>query len=81
MYALELYMLYQKDKDLALHYIKQIIMMRGNSEKQYYYNIKRLGIIPNEHLQEFQENLKRKLIKHNVGITQIDLSKKIKSGK
>ncbi len=58
--AIELYMLYQQDKQAALDMLRRIISMRKMSDKQYYNNIGKLGIIPNASLNEFIDKLKEK---------------------
>ena len=61
--AIELYQLYQKDKEKALDIFKQIILLDYNSMEENYNAILNLGIIPNEHLEEYQDALNKSLIK------------------
>lgn len=57
--AIELYELYQIDKDKCLDIVKKIILLEGKSNKTYFDEIKRLGINPNQNSYEYI----RKLIK------------------
>ena len=63
MYAIELYMLYKEDKDKALDTLKRIILLDNMSEEEYYSNIKKLGIIPNFSLRNFDRDLEEESIK------------------
>lgn len=63
MIAIELYMLYKEDKDKALDILKRIILLDEMSEEEYYCNIKKLGIIPNFSLRNFERNLQQESIK------------------
>ena len=69
MIAIELYMLYKEDKDKALDILKRIILLDDMSEEEYYSNIKKLGIIPNFSLRNYErclqeESMKLERIKH-----------------
>lgn len=57
MIAIELYMLYKKDKDKALYILRQIIEMRAINAEEYYNNIIKLGIIPNLSIPMYVSNL------------------------
>ena len=57
MIAIELYNIYKQDKDKALYLLRKIIYMSNLSSKQYYNNIKRLGINPNQSISNFQKEL------------------------
>ena len=62
-FALELYDLYKKDKEKALDTLKKIILLDGNSEKQFYDDILDLGITPNASLEKFQNDLDKEVEK------------------
>lgn len=59
--AVELYKIYKDDKDKALHLLKKIILLDNNSNEQYYSNIKRLGLVPNLSVHQFQNDTKNEL--------------------
>lgn len=57
--AIELYFIYLEDKDRALHILKKIILYNAKSELDYFKHLKRLGIIPNLHIQEYESMLQK----------------------
>lgn len=59
MFALELYKMYQNDKEKALYYLKKIILLENMSEEEYYSNIKRFGLFPNLSLKEHYQETKK----------------------
>ena len=63
MYAIELYMLYKENKDKALDLLKRMILLDEMNEEEYYSNIKKLGIIPNFSLRNFERDLQQESIK------------------
>ena len=63
MFAIELYNMYQIDKDKALYYLKKIIMLKNMSEKDYFDSILKMGIIPNQSISEFYEKTKNDALK------------------
>lgn len=67
-FAIELYKMYQEDRDKALYYLRKLILLDCKSELEYYNSIKRLGFIPNLHMREFHHEINesvRKLEKKN----------------
>ncbi len=64
--AIELYHLYQKDKEQALNVLKNIISYKPKTSQEYYDKIKSYGLIPNKHLEIYQTNLERQLVKSKV---------------
>lgn len=63
LFAIELYETYQKDKDKALYYLKQIILLKDLKEKEYFYKIQKMGIMPNEHLKSYYNEVQEKALK------------------
>ena len=63
MFALELYKIYLEDKEKALYILKQIILLDNLTKEQYYNNIRRFGLIPNQSLQEFYNNCNENVLK------------------
>ena len=61
MFALELYTLYKEDKEKALYYLRKIIMLDGLDEFEYYNNIKKIGIIPNQSLRNYQKQVQEEI--------------------
>ena len=59
LFSIELYYMYLNDKEKALDTLRQIINNDFNDMEQYYSNIKRLGLIPNQNILRFQNDLKR----------------------
>ncbi len=57
MFAVELYSLYKEDKEKALNYLKQILLMKKMSPEQYYSRIKSLGLYPNNSIRTFHKEL------------------------
>lgn len=57
MYAIELYELYKKDPEKALYILKQVILLRDMTRRQYYEKIKQLGLIANSSLQDYRLEL------------------------
>jgi len=55
-FALELYYLYKEDKEKALYNLEQIILLKCNSEEEYYNNILNFGINPNFNLNKFYQD-------------------------
>ena len=60
LFAIELYELYKKDKEKALHILEKIMLMKNNSTLKYYNNIKELGLNPNSHTTNFLMDLDNK---------------------
>ncbi len=69
-FALELFMLYIQNKDVALDILLKIINLRYTDDLQYYNNLIKLGLIPGRSLKDFisliknieKENNKRILV-------------------
>lgn len=61
MFAISLYQIYKIDKEKALYYLKKIIQLECMEERQYYNNIRKLGIIPNQGLQEYQNQVQEEI--------------------
>jgi len=59
MFAISLYKIYKEDKEKALYYLKKIILLECSNERQYYSNIRKFGIIPNDGLYEFQKQVQK----------------------
>ena len=59
--ALELYNLFQEDKDKALDTLKKLIELKCHNSKEYYVNVKKLGLIPNLNLLTYERELQREL--------------------
>ena len=60
MFALELYYKYLEDPERALDTLKKIINLNCQVEEDYYHNIKKLGLIPNQSLYIYQSELNDK---------------------
>jgi len=67
--AIELYYIYLEDKDKAMYILKKMLLYKAKSELDYYNNLKRLGIIPNQHIHEYVTTLQSDVLtlsrKHN----------------
>ena len=69
-FALELFMIYIQNKDVALDILSKIINLRYTDDLQYYNNLIKLGLIPSRSLKDFisliknieKENNKRILV-------------------
>lgn len=56
--ALEIFMVYKKDRDKGMYLIKRIMAIDLRLDKEdYYQEILRLGIIPNENLENFKNHI------------------------
>lgn len=66
LFAIELYNLYKTDQEKAIYYLKKIILLICNDEKEYYDNIKKLGIIPNQTIQSFNNEINNEILKLNL---------------
>ena len=67
-FAVELYKMYQEDRDKALYYLRKLILLDCKNELEYYNSIKRMGLIPNQHMREYHNEINesiRKLEKKN----------------
>ena len=64
LFAVELYNLYKEDKEKALTLLQKIIRLKDLQPEQYYYNIKRLGFIPNQSMPTFINELKSDVLKY-----------------
>lgn len=60
LFAIELYELYKKDKELSLNSLEKIMLMNNDSTIKYYKEIKKLGLIPNSHTTDFLIDLDNK---------------------
>lgn len=56
-YSVELYNLYNKDKELFLYDMDKIITMENSDN--YYEELKRLGLVPNQNMRKHVERIKR----------------------
>lgn len=63
MFALELFNLYNEDKEKALYILKRIILLENMNELEYYNNILKLGINPNFILQEHYKEMEKETLK------------------
>lgn len=67
--AIELYYIYLEDKDKAIYILKKMLLYKAKSELDYFNNLKRLGIIPNQHIHEYVTTLRSDVLtlsrKHN----------------
>lgn len=61
--AIELYYIFLEDKDKALFILKKLLLQNAKSELEYFQNIKKLGIIPNLHTQDYYEYLQNEVLK------------------
>ena len=61
--ALELYTLYQVDKEKALFYLKQFILLKNLKINEYYDSILELGIIPNSSCEDYQKQCEEDILK------------------
>lgn len=57
--AIELYNLYKNDREQAIKTFKKIIFLQKDDTLDYYKELQRLGIHPNEHLKEFYDRLNK----------------------
>ena len=62
LFAVELYELYKYDKEKALHTLEKIMLLREESTLKYYQELKKLGLIPNSHMNDFFTDLKDKVL-------------------
>lgn len=63
LFAIELYKLYQEDKDKAIYYLKKIIYLNCKTDLEYYGELKRMGLIPNLHTREFNKEMNENIFK------------------
>ena len=61
--ALELYYIYLEDKEKAMFILKKMLLYSAKSKLDYYNNIKKLGIIPNQHIEKYVTTLKSDVLK------------------
>lgn len=62
-FAVELYKMYNEDKEKALYYLRKLIYLDCKSELEYYKTIKRFGLIPNMHMREYNREINSSLLK------------------
>ncbi len=69
LFAIELYSIYQSDRDKAIDTLKRIINLDCKSELEYFKSLKRMGLIPAYSLREYHRDINesvRKLEKKNI---------------
>lgn len=57
LFAVELYELYKFDKEKALYNFKKMTLLKDLTNLEYYREIKKLGLYPNSHLNDFINDL------------------------
>lgn len=62
-FAIELYDLYKRDKDLALFFLRSIIEMRCYTYEDYYRQLKKFNLYPNNHMSEYHQELQSDVIR------------------
>lgn len=62
-FAVELYNMFQNDRDKALYYLKKIIYLNCKTELEYYNELKKMGFIPNLHMREFHHSINESILK------------------
>lgn len=56
-FAIELYDLYKQDKEKALSILRKIIEMNGYTLEDYYKELKKLQLLPNQHMLSYHREL------------------------
>ncbi len=62
MFAIELYYLYQLDPEKALYIYKKIITSDYSEDLKIYEDLKKMGIYPNTHLEDFYKEAKETIL-------------------
>lgn len=61
-FAVELYKLYQNDREKALFYLRKLVLLDCKSELEYYNAIKRMGFIPNLNMREYHREINESVL-------------------
>lgn len=57
LFTIEFYKLFKEDKEKALNILKKFIMINLDNEKDYYFNLKNFGIIPNYSIKDVHRDI------------------------
>lgn len=63
MFAIELYNLYKRDKEIALYYLRKIILLNCSSSEEYYNSIKKMGLDPNFSTEQIHKACKEDIMR------------------